>query len=523
MNDKKAHVLLVNPEKIIKEQVSISSVVNRFPMGLLYIAAALKEIGIGVSVFDMRKDDIDNLILDDYLFVGITMLTGRMIKNGLQVAERIKKHNNKIPIVAGGVHPSVLPQQTLENKLIDFVVIGEGEETVKELALALIPNKYDSFSEIKGLGFKKNDRIYINPVREFINMDRLPIKLPYDLLGFDLSKLEERSLHTSRGCPYRCAFCYNVAINKRKCRAKNPECVIEEIEYLISIFPSFKRMNLQTEDEFFVGPERVHQILTLLVNKNIKLGWFSFIRFDTLSRINDEFLQLIQDSGVLALSLGGESGSQRLLDEIITKDITVEQILKGTERLKKAKITHTVSFMSCFPTEEKDDIRKTVNLIRQLSCDNPYFNTNGIFMFLPVPGTALFDLIVNNYNYKPPRSLVDWTNHEIGLFDTRNISWQNKNHIKLCQELSRWAEHRPFVFFRKYEDFITTDPKDVITFMLYYLISSIQKLRCKYLYFKFPFELILWERTHSYIKYLVLNNYLRYMKKHWFNKITTNN
>ncbi len=188
-----------------------------YPMGILYIAQALRKINIDVSMFHMGADEIKDLKPENYLFVGITMLTGDLIRNGLRVARLIKKFNNQIPIVIGGVHPTLLPAESLQNELIDFVVVGEGEKIVQELATCLQNNT--DISSIKGLGYKdSNGNVTVNPEPEFLDMEsELDFDIPYELLSFySKSKMTGVAVHTSRGCPYRCGFCYNVVVHDRK-------------------------------------------------------------------------------------------------------------------------------------------------------------------------------------------------------------------------------------------------------------------------------------------------------------------
>ena len=185
-------VLLVQPDFGIKPKG------YTYPMGLLYIAQALIKMGIDVSLFDIGFDNAKKFKLDNYLFVGISMMTGRVISRGLHIAQLIKAFNNRIPIVLGGVHPTLLPEESLKSDLVDIVVMGEGEKTVQELAKCLLDNK--DLSKIKGIGYKDGvKKIIINPPRELIEMDELDFDLPYELLGKDFFKLREIPLHTSRG------------------------------------------------------------------------------------------------------------------------------------------------------------------------------------------------------------------------------------------------------------------------------------------------------------------------------------
>lgn len=492
MNNKKPSVLLVNPE-----EYNISNMNScRFPVSLLYIAGSLESIDIEVNIVDLKINTIDEIVFDDYLFVGITMLTGRMIKDGLNVLQLFKDYNPDIPTVIGGVHPTLLAEQSLKNELVDFVVMGEGEETIKELSNALLLNDVNLFQDIKGLAYKVDNKIHINSGRVPSNMDELPIHLPYHLIGHDLSQVKLLPLHTSRGCPFRCAFCYNVAVNERKYRTKSASLVIQELDYILKKYPNVIAIDFQAEDEFFIYPKRIKQLFEAIEEQKIKkIHWSAFLRWDTLSRVDDDLLNLIYEISFPVFSLGSESGNQRVLDEIIIKDIKINQIIEGTLRLTEKKINHISSFMCCLPTESLDELKDTLKLVRHLYEESLYFSINGIFMFNPIPGTHLFDRVVKDFNFNPPQNLIDWGDYEMGMLPIDAITWQTKRHALFCQDLSNWAKSgKPFAYFRTYNDFIN-DPmhKNTINdtffnFLKYIFMSAIQRLRYKTMFFKYPFE-----------------------------------
>ena len=178
------NALIQKPEKVLLVYPGSKTAGTAYPMGLLYIAQALRKINIDVSIFHMGTDNIKRFKPENYLFVGITMLTGDMIRNSLSFARLIKNFNKEIPIVIGGVHPTLLTEESLQNELIDFVIKGEGEKAVQELA-ACLSNKTD-ISGIKNLAYKdSNGNVIVNPEREFIDMEtELDFDLPYELLSF---------------------------------------------------------------------------------------------------------------------------------------------------------------------------------------------------------------------------------------------------------------------------------------------------------------------------------------------------
>ncbi len=231
--------------KIILFFPKLESKALLLPASLLYVAAPLVEKGYEVKIIDQRLEkDWQNLLIkelkDRPLAVGISAKTGKQIFYGLE-ASRVVKENSKVPVIWGGVHPTLLPEQTLQNPYIDFVVIGEGERTFLNLIQKLEAG--DNYEDLDGIGFKKNNQTVCNPPKEFLNLDDLP-EIPYQLVDIEkyiakksfASGKEARNIafYTSRGCPHRCAFCYNKEFNKQRWRGESAPRVVERIKEMIA-------------------------------------------------------------------------------------------------------------------------------------------------------------------------------------------------------------------------------------------------------------------------------------------------
>lgn len=212
-----------------------NSLFSEIPLPLLYIAWALRKKAFDVEIFDARLQDINTIEDKNYLFVGITSMTGEMLKSAIEAAKYIRNMNPAIPIVWGGVHVSLLPEQSLKSPYVDIVVRGEGELTVQELAETLLNR--ENLNSIAGISFKRQGVILTNPDRKFMDLDEIDIELPYDIIDLKQYSNVDFPLHTSRGCPWKCTFCYNLVFNKRKYRSKSVERVLDEIEYVVIAFP----------------------------------------------------------------------------------------------------------------------------------------------------------------------------------------------------------------------------------------------------------------------------------------------
>lgn len=487
-----------------------------YPMGLLYIAQSLLKIKIDVSILHMGFDSVRKLKLEDYLFVGISMLTGEMISNGLRIARLIKAYNSKIPIVIGGVHPSLLPEESLRNELVDIVVIGEGDKTIQELAICLL-NKQD-LSKVKGIGYKDGNKdVIINPPREFMDMNELDFDLPYELLGKGFSNPNFMPVHTSRGCPYRCGFCYNPVLNKRKYRTKSADRVIDEIQYLHKKY-KVDVFGFDFEDEFFIDVGRAYKIFESIIEKGLKIRWTAFCRFNTFdnafNRFGNDFLDIIKKSGCYYLSFGAESGSQRLLDDIIQKDIKVEQILRTVERLKNAGIPHRVSFMCCFPTETQNDLNATFDVIDRIS-ENNLLLVLGLFQLIPLPGTRIYNLLKKEYSYKSPSSLEEWGNYNmLPASSSVEVTWLQKEYAEMCRRLSllsNYPFHKNFESYKSYKKFVCGISSTYGNGYLDYIMAKSQRWRYKNRYLKFMIEPLIFNKfleLRMFFKGYFLKKYL---------------
>jgi radical SAM superfamily enzyme YgiQ (UPF0313 family) len=385
------------------------------PLGLLFIAAPLIQNNYKVKIIDEETnfywlEDLNEELDDSTICVGISSMTGRQISKGLKFAEIVKDRFD-IPVVWGGLHPSMLPEQTAKNNLVDIVVRGEGEEACLKIVIAL--KHRNSLKNIPNVWWKENGKIYSNPKDQFIDLNSTPL-LPYHLLDCEkyirikrdyLSNCKRSfDLQTDRGCPHRCGFCYNININKCKWRAFTAPKVIEQIEYLISKF-SLDGINF-VSDNFFVDKKRVTEICTEIIKRKIKIDWHADCRIDYFLRYDNSFIELLNKSGCKALTFGVESGSQRILN-LIHKDISLDEVFKVNEKLRKLQIGVNYHFMAGFPGETKEDLLQTYKIMFRLHDEYPRVNFFGPAIYTPYPGTSLYDKCLE-MGFKPPETLRDW-------------------------------------------------------------------------------------------------------------------
>ena len=317
------------------------------PLSLLYLASPLEKAGYQVRIIDMRMQNPNELSVGKPVFVGISSMSGLQIRYSLEFAKKVRVENPSCPIVWGGIHPSLLPEQTVDSPYVDVVVRGEGEATITDLANRLESNQ--PLSSVAGITYKVGGEIKTNPDRPLIELDTIPIALPYHLLPIDeypAVKSGRFHVQTSRGCPNRCGFCYNLNFNARRWRGKSPNRVLDEFEYILKNFPHVKTID-PIDDNFFVDKRRVKEICEGILSRGIRVAWRANCRFDYLCDYDKKFIGLLEKAGCTELDFGGETGSERL-QSFIHKDVTADQMVRSVDNLNRwgPSIEPYVSWMS---------------------------------------------------------------------------------------------------------------------------------------------------------------------------------
>jgi len=392
------------------------------PLGLAYIASYLEKNSFDVKIIDANVLQIDDeevadLIEKKPVVVGISAMTS-VIYSTWKIAKNIKQKFPNSLIVLGGPHPSVLPEESLKNEFIDIVAIGEGEETMKEIADSFV-NGTLKLNEIKGIAYKTNSgKIEYTESRPLIeNLDKLPFpaRRLFPAIGKYVpeayKKLPIATILTSRGCPYRCTFCYAGIFGKRF-RPRSPENIISEIEHLKKDF-GIKEFHI-CDDNFFLDGKRVLRFCNLLAEKKINLPWACVggLRIELVEK-SPELLELMAKTGCYRAAIGIESGNQQILNNI-QKDITLEQVRKAVKILNKAKILVGGLFMIGNYGENEKTVDDTIKFAKSLSIDYAEFMTA-----TPYPGTKLYDQVLKEGHLL----IKDW--REFNLWTGAVFEWDN--------------------------------------------------------------------------------------------------
>jgi radical SAM superfamily enzyme YgiQ (UPF0313 family) len=347
-------------------------------LGLLYIASALERDGHELILMDF---DAEHLSLESFKeqllkinpdIVGITATTPTYL-NSLQIAKLIKEKSHA-KVVIGGIHPTLMPHETMKSGLFDFLVKGEGEETISELLKCIEVD--GDLSSVKGLLYRDGETILENPDRPMgENLDALPFpsrkllqnrKYSYP----DALRSPAFPIMTSRGCPGNCSFCTAKFVHGRRFRSRSANNVVDEIEQLVRE-ENAAEIHIW-DDNFITNPKRVFAIRDEIKKRKIKC-LFAFPNGVRADFIRDDVLRALKDMGTYSLAIGVESGNQEILDSI-HKDISIAQIKNAFALAKKHRLETWGFFLLGLPGENEKTIRETITFAISLDPDIAKFH-----------------------------------------------------------------------------------------------------------------------------------------------------
>ena len=336
-------------------------------VGILYVVAALEQAGFKVDIrehflnYRLSFDDEVNRLLSsvdngsDFIGIGCHSVHLPFV---VMASQEIKKRFPDKKVILGGVGPSAVAGELLKKfAFIDAVVIGEAEETVVEVFKKGTKN----FSEIDGIAYRDKDKVYVNKPRQpIIDLDKLPFPA-YQVLDF--KQYQILVVITSRGCPYGCPFCSLSALWGRKVRYRSIDNVMEELRLLVNKY-GVKHIFIG-DSTFVVDRKRTAKLCHRLKNEDLDFKWECLVRLDSM---DEQLMQLMQESGCEGVFYGLESGSDRVLKKI-KQTVTVDKSLEVIKSSLKYFKTVQVGLMWGFPFETLDDFKQTLEMRRYLEED----------------------------------------------------------------------------------------------------------------------------------------------------------
>jgi len=364
------------------------------PIGLALIAAILEKAGFPVDIVDanalgLRPEDVAPLAAGADI-VGLTAMTPT-VSAALSIARHLKQAEPGRTIIMGGAHATLLPEETLRSTPeVDVIVRGEGDVTAVELLRALEEKR--PLDSVPGISYRADGKIVPTVDRTaVVDMDSLPFPA-YERLPWRHYRphpphgltLPFAAVVTSRGCPYRCAYCSKPVFGK-KFRAQGAERVVAELAYLQEKFGV--REIAFYDDSFTVDKARVHEIADRILSGGMKLAWTCETRVNLVDR---DLLRHMKQAGCYAVAYGIESASPEII-KTLCKDTTLEQVEKAVRDSREAGLQVVGYFMLGSPGETPGTIRQTIDFARRLKVDFAQFSVT-----TPFPGTELYEIYMRD-------------------------------------------------------------------------------------------------------------------------------
>lgn len=407
------------------------------PVILAGIGSVLKQAGIEVVLldamaekinFDETRKKVKEMKPD---FVILNTATDSFASD-IEIVGLLKQDLPELKSIFAGTHVTILPEQSLKEKAVDFIILGEPEYVSRDLILALENGK--DIDKITGIGFKEKEKIKTTgPAPLIEDLDKLPFPdrtLIPNLNYFNplAKRMPYTTMFSSRGCPFRCIYCGSIALYGKKFRARSAKNVVDEIEECVKKF-GIKEIFFRDET-FTLDKKRVLDICKEIKSRGLDITWMCNSRVDTVDK---EMMVEMKKAGCHTIKYGVESGVQRILDSL-NKGITVEGTLQTFKWMHEVGLSSVAHLMIGSPGETKEDIEQTIKFAKKLDPDFASFNIT-----TPYPGTQLFDSFIGKVNLSNYSAFDIEKAHEKAIFNT---SWSNLSKEELEGLFDR--SHREF-------------------------------------------------------------------------------
>jgi magnesium-protoporphyrin IX monomethyl ester (oxidative) cyclase len=410
-------VLLLEPPVIIREGEFHQCLP---PLGLLYIASTLRGSGYEVSLLDACVEGWKNRATFeegwDYKglsggeirerltelrpdIVGISWKFSRQERAFKIALEAVRQALGGVPVIVGGAHPSSNPEDVLKRYDVDYIVLGEGEETIRALLASLDAGK--DFEKIDGIAYRNADRVEVRSKHNYIDsLDELPFPArdlaPMELYSEDnrantfegdMREFPKTTIITSRGCPEKCTFCAIKGVWGRKYRTRSAENVYREVDELVNKY-GVREIHF-LDDNLTLDKKRAERIFDLIIERGLKFTWRTPNGVSSKT-LDPALISKMKESGCYRLSLGIESGNARILNEVIKKSLDLDRVKQVGQWIKEAGLECEGFFILGMPGEDSGTIMDTIRFAMEMDLDSAAF-----FSAQPYPGTELFNMCVD--------------------------------------------------------------------------------------------------------------------------------
>lgn len=402
-----------------------------FPLGLMSIATYLQENGHTVKIIDRT---IKNTSIDKELLrfapdiVGVSVYSMKSFRDSEKVS--LAAGRRGIRVVWGGPFVSLDPDFVFNNIDIDFISVGEGEQTWLELCNTLDRN--GDPRQVPGLAFRKDGKTVFSPHREFLDLSVLP---PIDFTLVDAEKYlgdmygckKCALLYMSKGCIGQCTFCFNKKFHRQTCRMRPVSTFLTEVQYLTE---HYGVDCIYFADELWC--KNRNEMLAQC--KAFKQSGLAF-KWGVQTRVgifDENDFRIMKDAGCLWIDFGIETGSRSMLRKI-KKGIPYDKIEKTFEDCTKAGIISLANFIIGFPDETEEEFRDTVEMAKRIHATQRTF-----FFYMPGPGSELYDQLVSSGKYVPPRTFRGYTKIKFFYSPKPNLSQVPSKDLKAVRAFFLW-------------------------------------------------------------------------------------
>jgi len=416
------------------------------PLGILYIASVLELMKHEVQVFDIDpdiSDCVDQIKAFEPQMIGMSCYTNTY-KKALSLNKTLRREFSGTVFVAGGVHATAKPLETMADLRPDYLVYAEGERAITQLVSLLETGSEEGFEDIKGLYYWKDGQIVSNGAPDLIDdLDSIPHPARH-LLNFrpylvppgmirGYVKGRVTTIFTSRGCPYPCTYCASSNVQGKMVRRRSAENVVAELEHLVR---DYNINGFYICDDLVTGDhDWIMEFSGKLAHKNLSLVWACQSRVDTL---DEQMLSSMKKAGCIQIDFGVESGSDKTLNTM-KKSTTVEAARQVFAMTKKAGVRSCATFIIGFQGESEQDMEDTFNFAREINADYTAF-----YFLTPYPGTPIYQTAVDNKWVDPKLTQSEKFTHRQVDFPVMAIEHSPE---KLASTRRRFQN---YFFFRNY-------------------------------------------------------------------------
>lgn len=402
------------------------------PLGVLSIGSYLEANGHEVKILNRATKSTDiNAELDEFKpdFVGCSLLAVMSVKDCIIVSKAAKERG--ITVIWGGPFVTCSPELTLELGCMDFVSMGEGEETWLEI-LETAEKGGDLYS-IKGLAYLKDGNTVKTPEREFVDLTKLP-PINYELItpeetlykNYDYDGI--MGMYLSKGCTGHCTFCYNTDFHKNCRRSRDIDVFIQEVK---SLKEKHHLKAVAFADELFgYNKATLREICTKLIEADLGIHWGAMTKIGLFDK---EDFQLMHDAGCRWLEFGIESGSKSTLARM-KKGYNPGRVEEDLQNCRDVGIISLCYFIVGFPDETEEELRDTCSLVNRIS-----YTKFVCSYFSPLPGSEIYDKLVAEGRLTPAKSMKECMKTRIFYSPKPNLSKVKSLDLKVVRCHILWS------------------------------------------------------------------------------------